>query len=703
MKEKIMNNLGALSIKNAKYFMNLAKENGNPNKYFDYVFEEYGFEDIDNSHRIYLPVANDEEVATKNVESAVYRAIQSFLKMNYEIEWDDDFPISHYIQGYFEQKKNGKTQKVKIGKFLQKKGELDLLKRFNEDSTRSLSKQGKSGKLAVISRHPYDIAGMSTDRGWHSCMTAGQGRIHSAKKQKNDIKVNIVNENRADYSTDGLKDLTIETTDIFFWFKHLVLEDYGKENYLLKLHKLGDLLKMTGLHYKFNRNDFHNRLKQSISKTKEKIDFELFQDIFYDMMNSRCQEALDLFQKYDSIERIYEMGEKDVPFSYEVKVATFNNNVDLAFLDNFTITIKEVLPESEEYSIYFKSKNELFDKDYIEALEGECSGKSFNDALVYIFSDIISLVLDWEDYYHGESVKYGTNGKTGIYQRNKYLNEDGIVEYLKRFLIEEDDLNKVEDISYSLLVAIDESFKNKYKSQKIDYSRHIKLDFKNNQTVITINNNLVFLNIPNVDMIVDEKNAFNLLKYITLLPFHFIGQNVFANEWRTALNLREDDNFQKAGCNVHYVDRDLKYPQLIAYFIDEDDGNIEHPLGRVLIRPFYYGNRGIFFSMPYELDFSKKQYRYRTYGTVSKEFLKTVNKFISESLNIGVENGSYKLPNELYNDGVVELQVIDSNDIVQVAPEGYKSYDMVLTLNDNLSGLLSGIDHKRSVLMGLLR
>lgn len=59
----------------------------------------------------------------------------------------------------------------KIGKF-QHNGETiekPLLKGFNEDPVRQ--NKNNSDLQLVISRHPHDVAGMSTNRGWRSCMT----------------------------------------------------------------------------------------------------------------------------------------------------------------------------------------------------------------------------------------------------------------------------------------------------------------------------------------------------------------------------------------------------------------------------------------------------------------------------------------------------------------------------------------------------
>ena len=61
-------------------------------------------------------------------------------------------------------------REIRIGKALNATGaSKDLMDTFNNDPKRAASNSGKLG--VVISRHPHDVAGMSTDKGWRSCMS----------------------------------------------------------------------------------------------------------------------------------------------------------------------------------------------------------------------------------------------------------------------------------------------------------------------------------------------------------------------------------------------------------------------------------------------------------------------------------------------------------------------------------------------------
>ena len=61
-------------------------------------------------------------------------------------------------------------RKIKIGRLLR---DPELIRRFTNDPARSGSKRAEA--KIIISRHPYDIAGMSTNRGWTSCMNLNDG------------------------------------------------------------------------------------------------------------------------------------------------------------------------------------------------------------------------------------------------------------------------------------------------------------------------------------------------------------------------------------------------------------------------------------------------------------------------------------------------------------------------------------------------
>jgi hypothetical protein len=129
----------AIALEVIKPFVKAWKTSGGESRYLD-IFK--------NRFRIYLNLIN--------VDSDVYRQVEKTLEDN-----------GYYIVDYHANKagKVGDKRSFNIGKLIQRfnieiKGEYDV------DKDKVVSDEYK----VVISRHPYDIAGMSTGREWNSCM-----------------------------------------------------------------------------------------------------------------------------------------------------------------------------------------------------------------------------------------------------------------------------------------------------------------------------------------------------------------------------------------------------------------------------------------------------------------------------------------------------------------------------------------------------
>ena len=105
-------------------------------------------------YRIYIPLETPEPVTkTVKINPQVKQEVE---KLGYTIE--------DYLKGIAVKTENGRVRQIKIGKLLSPA----TSKIFANDPVRGATRQSK--QIVVISRHPYDIAGMSTDRGWTSCM-----------------------------------------------------------------------------------------------------------------------------------------------------------------------------------------------------------------------------------------------------------------------------------------------------------------------------------------------------------------------------------------------------------------------------------------------------------------------------------------------------------------------------------------------------
>ena len=144
------NYLEALSLSRAKEYT----RGWNKNRLKEWFGDEY---------RIYIPLNKD---LIKITKSPIQKKIEKELKNSF-------YEIKNYQNGIALDKQY--NREIKIGKLLNKLGFQNLLKEYNNDPTRTSAKQQEEDLLVVISRHPYDIAGQSTGRGWTSCKNLDNG------------------------------------------------------------------------------------------------------------------------------------------------------------------------------------------------------------------------------------------------------------------------------------------------------------------------------------------------------------------------------------------------------------------------------------------------------------------------------------------------------------------------------------------------
>jgi len=153
---------------------------------------------FDNKDRLIYPI-DIESTAVSETGHQLFRNIQQLLStQGYDVR-----NFSDYIKGVAFQIKNGYPDvknPQRIGKLLHRfepEGTVKvrdretgafksipgkpLLHEFKQDPIQSL-KVGEKTYLVVISRHPYDVAGMSTDRNWTSCMDLGFQTEYKGKR-----------------------------------------------------------------------------------------------------------------------------------------------------------------------------------------------------------------------------------------------------------------------------------------------------------------------------------------------------------------------------------------------------------------------------------------------------------------------------------------------------------------------------------------
>lgn len=137
------------------------------------------------NHRRYFPIElSDKDRKTLLANSDTYKEVSWNLEDNgYEIvSYEEGYAVKRKSNNIFcnmVSKETNNINLLKIGRLLVKLNLKDLGERFKTDPIRVLNKFS-----VVVSRHPIDIAGMSTGREWTSCMSEG-GCNHNFVK--NDI------------------------------------------------------------------------------------------------------------------------------------------------------------------------------------------------------------------------------------------------------------------------------------------------------------------------------------------------------------------------------------------------------------------------------------------------------------------------------------------------------------------------------------
>jgi hypothetical protein len=166
-------------------YMNVWQENPDLRKRYEDIFKKY---DGDKNHyRIYLPLVDIEKV-----DNIIENEIVKFLT-------DNNYEVIDYQKGICKFKEAKNTSK--IGQVLTKLKNDDLMKKFVEDPIRKSGIQ--DDKLVCISRHPYDIAGSDTDRGWSNCMTisiSDQKSVSSSELLKARSSLNLLKKEEEDLS-----------------------------------------------------------------------------------------------------------------------------------------------------------------------------------------------------------------------------------------------------------------------------------------------------------------------------------------------------------------------------------------------------------------------------------------------------------------------------------------------------------------------
>lgn len=148
-----------------------------PNPVLLKLFEQASNKKGKKAYRVYFDYGADRDIHVNT--PVVPHKISEYLKEN-------GIELLDYAAGTAIDKHK---RTVRLGKILSRQEELKKL--FDNDpARRQVVTASRGKKLVCISMHPYDIAGMSTDRGWTSCMNLNDGV--NKKYVAKDVKANTL-------------------------------------------------------------------------------------------------------------------------------------------------------------------------------------------------------------------------------------------------------------------------------------------------------------------------------------------------------------------------------------------------------------------------------------------------------------------------------------------------------------------------------
>jgi hypothetical protein len=128
---------------------------------------------------------------------------------------------------------------------------------------------------------------------------------------------------------------------------------------------------------------------------------------------------------------------------------------------------------------------------------------------------------------------------------------------------------------------------------------------------------------------------------ISCHPYDIIGMST-GRDWdkMSCMRLADGEHRFNPGSNQHYVRNDVSEGTLVAYVVSADDQNIQKPKARCLLKPFYN-------------DEGQVLYRRETtvYGNPVPGFDLILSRFLRK-INQNIPEGTFKMPNNLYNDGM---------------------------------------------------
>lgn len=139
----------------------------------------------------------------------------------------------------------------------------------------------------------------------------------------------------------------------------------------------------------------------------------------------------------------------------------------------------------------------------------------------------------------------------------------------------------------------------------------------------------------NREMQAKAKQHDQLMVVISRHPYDIAGMST-GRDWKSCMNLY-------TGAEKEYVPQDIYSGTIIAYVTSIDDKNLNSPLGRILIKPFFDYEHNILLRM------ENRPYPYE--ATTIPKWVDVVKNWVNEA-NKNAKPGKYILPGELYQDDI---------------------------------------------------
>lgn len=141
----------------------------------------------------------------------------------------------------------------------------------------------------------------------------------------------------------------------------------------------------------------------------------------------------------------------------------------------------------------------------------------------------------------------------------------------------------------------------------------------------------------------------NLLVVFSRHPYDILGMSTDRG-WTSCKSLgtkpiKRTDVREHEGCNRHYLDDEI-HSLIVAYLINEKDKNIQNPIARINLIPFYNSRGEIIY-------FANLDRVYGDPGIFFKAYTKTIKDWLEEKQK-DAEPGKYLASNFVYHDGIQE-------------------------------------------------